>query len=248
VSGGLCGIFGSFFEKRPSPPVQEGTVMPNTDVAHYLRDNLPERHAQFADAYALGASASAPVSLGVSPLDFALLHAGLVDRECFYKSGGWALRPRGPQGVGDFSARWFPSDNLPYWAVDLGLLTGNVRTDDSGYEESEASPPQWAGAEIAGWGYGLGQLDFMATEWGNAKDWLGANDWKDPFVMLPKSADILSWYCIQFGSLRMGVAGYNAGIPRVSRNQNNPDAVTSGGDYSADVIARASGFGFSRAV
>lgn len=215
-------------------------------LANYLRESLPNRHAQFADAYAQAAGARAPVGpLSVSVSDFALLQAGLIDRESFYKgSGGWALRPRGPQGTGDPATRWMDASNFPDWVTDLGLLTGNIRTDaDTGYQEAEVAPPQWAGAEVPGWGYGLGQIDFAT--W---KDWLASNDWKDPFVNLDKSADILSGYCVQLGTLRLGVAAYNAGVDRVYRNRSNPDVVTSGGDYSADVIARASGFGFSRSV
>jgi hypothetical protein len=39
-----------------------------------------------------------------------------------------------------------------------------------------------------------------------------------------------------------GIAGYNMGLQRMSRNYNNIDDHTTGGDYSNDVVARAQYF------
>lgn len=42
--------------------------------------------------------------------------------------------------------------------------------------------------------------------------------------------------------LKAGIAGYNMGLQRMSRNYNNIDDHTTGGDYSNDVVARAQYF------
>lgn len=241
IFGWLENFFKSFrstdFAKSVASPGPK-IAMPN--LGDYLASNLPSRLAQFSDAFAQAANARA--TLGMSPQDFALLHAGVIDRESFYAGGGWALRPRGPDGTGDPSPRWYDEEAIPNWASELGLLTGNVRMDDEGNSQVEVRPPAFAGASVPGWGYGLGQIDFVS--W---KDWLAANNWKDPYVNLDKSAEILAKALDDTGSVRYGVAGYNANLANVlsaKRRNLDPDIYTTGKNYSKDVIARAVNFGF----
>src|SRR6267378_3498740 len=82
--------------------------MSSVDIANYLRDKLPPMHAQYADAYAQAALNHQTIYL--KPIEFALLHAGVIDRES--KAGG-LLRPRGPGGTGDPTPRWFVNGREP---------------------------------------------------------------------------------------------------------------------------------------
>ena len=85
------------FEKQANTPVfeKQEESMSSVDIANYLRDKLPPMHAQYADAYAQAALNHQTIYL--KPIEFALLHAGVIDRES--KAGG-LLRPRGPGGTG----------------------------------------------------------------------------------------------------------------------------------------------------
>jgi len=233
--------------RNPVLPKQDASMedsdMTSNQVADKLRDELPSGHVQFADAYAQAAFAHAPVQL--KPYDFALIHAAIIDRE---SGAGIFLRPRGPEGVGDFKTRWYNEDSVPNWASELNLYTGNVRVKTETYEDGsveqvnqiEVSPPAYAGAEVSGWGYGLGQIDFVS--W---RQWLDTHDWKDPFVNLNKSAEILSNGINRLGDIRYGIASYNAGLNH-NYGIGDPDRFTTSGNYSRDVLARANRFGFTK--
>src|SRR6266478_851087 len=63
-------------------------VQMTKNLGDYLREKLPNHLTQFSDAFA--SAANAHTTLNLSPQDFALLHAAVVNRESFYESGGWA--------------------------------------------------------------------------------------------------------------------------------------------------------------
>lgn len=234
------------FEKQANTPVfeKQEESMSSVDIANYLREKLPNMHAQYADAYAQAALNHQTIYL--KPIEFALLHAGVIDRE---SKAGALLRPRGSGGTGDPTPRWYTSGREPPWASELNLFTGNVR---SGYDENredgfreedtqvEVRPPAYAGASVAGWGYGLGQIDFASN-----REWLDANNWKDPYINLDKSAGILSDGIERFGDIRLGVVAYNAGYNH-AYGSGDPDRYTTGKNYSKDVISRANAFGFDK--
>lgn len=208
---------------------------------------LPSRHAAYATAYAEAAQVNRTSLL--SSLEFALIHAALVDRESFTKDGYWALRPPGPSGVGDPSNRWYNDDAIPEAVEPLieALFTGRSRKDKHGKTQLEVRPPKWADATYPGWGYGLGQIDFAAPkkfEGLTNKDWLAKYDWKNPRFNLMRSAAILLDSLVHFNDIRMGVAGYNARFDLV--DLKDPDKFTTGHDYSEDVLTRATRFGLDR--
>lgn len=216
-------------------------------IAELLVQKLPTRHAPYAAAYA-NAAALNPTSL-LHPIEFAIIHAALVDRESFTKDGHWALRPPGPSGIGDQGNRWYNDDAIPEAVEPLieVLFTGRSRKDKHGKTQLEVRPPKWADAPFPGWGYGLGQIDFAASrkyEGYTNKEWLEKNAWQDPKVNLLRSAVILLDAIVHFNDVRCGIAGYNTRFDLVAKS--DPDRFTTGHDYSEDVLNRAAKFGFTR--
>jgi len=104
----------------------------------------------------------------------------------------------------------------------------------------------------AGHGHGLMQIDDRSFG-----DWLATNDWTDPATNIEKGAQILSGkynYLAGQGLLdnlneadsqQAAIAAYNCGegnVAKVLRSGADIDSRTAGGDYSADVLARAAQF------
>jgi hypothetical protein len=203
-------------------------------LTQQLQQRLPPHLARWSSELAAAAVAHCPSA--VTLLDWALLHAGLIDRE---SGGGDQLQPRGPAGTGDHASRWFSV--VPPFANELGLLTGEKRKNAKGVTEYEVRPPAWGGATVPGWGYGLGQHDFVSN-----RVWLAGAGWKDARANLLKSAQLLRTLWNRFGELRTSVVAYNCGPTAAARAaaEGLPDKYTTGRDYSADVIARATSWGF----
>jgi membrane-bound lytic murein transglycosylase MltF len=103
-----------------------------------------------------------------------------------------------------------------------------------------------------GHGHGLMQIDDRSFG-----DWLAANDWRDPAVNIPQGVRILTGkynYLADKGALdglsdtdaqRAAIAAYNCGegnVLNVLKDGDDIDSRTAGGDYSADVLARAAAF------
>jgi len=71
-------------------------------------------------------------------------------------------------------------------------------------------------------------------------DWIATHDPLDPVASTDYAASILAAGVQHFQDLRAGIASYNAGIGNVT--VANPDVHTTGGDYSASVLAKADTF------
>jgi hypothetical protein len=158
---------------------------------------------------------------GVSPL----ILAGVLWREGDF---GTKLTPPGPAGTGDFAPR---------------AWTKNV--------DGSAMPMPPDGK---GWGRGLGQHD-----WYFDRDWLAANDWTDPYQNIRRIADKLiaraQHYAVRGLSdaqlLKATVASYNANEAKVLsavRANADPDSVTTGKNYAADVLAHAASYASAAGV
>ncbi len=103
-------------------------------------------------------------------------------------------------------------------------------------------------------GHGRGLMQIDDRSFG---DWLAANDWRDPAINIPIGAEILTGkYNFLAGkgvldnlsdaqAQQAAIAAYNCGegnVLRVLENGEGIDSRTAGGDYSADVLARAGQF------
>jgi len=244
VSGLLPSLFGGREDFSKSPPSSGADSEDDVNLIETVGDSLPQRHSQFATAYVKAARKWAPVDMNY--LDYSLILAAIIDRESY---AGYYLKPKGPEGTGDPTPRYFRADRIPEQIdslQDASLYTGNTKEDADGNTLVEIRPPAWAGAQVAGWGYGLGQIDFMSF-----KDWLASNNWKDPIINIRKSGEIFSKNLSSLnGDVRRAIAAYNAGVGRISKvdPEDDPDRFTTGGDYSSDVIARAQSFGLTRQV
>lgn len=205
-------------------------------LADGLREALPPRLGQFADVFAAAALETSPVV--ISPAKWALFGAAVIDREAFYRSGGWALKPPGPAGTGDPTLRW--RKGPPAWADQLGLLTGRTR-DKNGVRQYEIRPPTAGGATVAGWGYGLAQDDWETGD----RAFVESGEWKLPEKSIPHAfRKLRGIYDRAPGEtqerFQRTADDYNAGGRALTAA--DPDELTTGGDYGADVLARAAAF------
>lgn len=197
-----------------------------------LADSVNGQVGQYANQFAAAALSSCP--RGVDEYDWSLVLASICWRE---SRGGSVLLPKGPGGVGDTAPRW--KSSIPEYAKELSLFTGRTKVSENGVTLYEIAPPNYAGASYAGWGYGLMQIDFAT--W---RDWLDKETWKDPLENIAKGAEILSAYYDDLPSINHTIAAYNAGVTRVKRlDTDNVDTVTTGKDYSSDVLATAKMWG-----
>ena len=130
-------------------------------------------------------------------------------------------------GIGSRETEW----GLSKWYVDID----GVEDDDPG-----------DGVGDHGHGRGLMQIDDRWHE-----DFVRSGDWKDPRLNILKSAEILRQsynYLKNRGVsedalIHCAIAGYNAGPGRVWQGLSRgdgPDHFTTGKNYSADVLRRAS--------
>lgn len=116
--------------------------------------------------------------LGLNPFTI----VGLMLRE---SGSSLYLSPRTAAGVGDPTPRWFAKDSVPQWANDYALVSGRTRIKD-GVEQYEVVPPAAGGAEDAGWGYGLMQID-----WVSHRPFIESGAWKDPAKNIEYGARVL---------------------------------------------------------
>ena len=104
--------------------------------------------------------------------------------------------------------------------------------------------PSIIGAD--GTGHGLMQID--SGTWG---DWIAANDWADPYTNVKKGVEVFAGDLDFFSAkglsgddlTRAALAAYNHGPGNVWANiqaGRDPDAGSTGGNYSSDVFSRAS--------
>lgn len=212
---------------------------------------IPYRVRRWAQAAALAAVRTMPVqwmpaaaSSGDRLLAWAKVILAVMDRESF---GGDLLTPKGPGGVGDPTPR-----KISRVEATLRPLTRMVGTDATSGEALVVP------ADNTGWGRGLMQLDWMSQA--AARD----GRWRDPTVNVQLGAELLAGlfqgYALAgvkvsenrsgvaysdspIGTLRASLAAYNAGPGNVAaaiKRGLDVDAYTHGGDYSSDVVRRAS--------
>lgn len=156
--------------------------------------------------------------------------AGLGSRESHW---GLALKPKGPGGTGDFTAR--------HCVGRVELFRSDIHPPDS-----------------KGYGRGLFQIDFDWHEFARSGNWQDPRE--NIFYgckVLADSINTIKRRCTTIdGSiaikgfdpgmiLRYGLAAYNAGplaVLTVIREGKEIDSCTTGKDYSADVLSRAGWF------
>jgi hypothetical protein len=131
-------------------------------------------------------------------------------------------------------AQWMPSVTLAAAKYNLkpSLILGVISVETGGQNI----------IGDAGHGHGLMQVDDRSH--GN---WLNSHsDGLDPASNIDYGSSILRWSIDYFnGEIRSGVAAYNAGAGGATnglRDSGNPDQYTTGGNYSAKVLARAAEF------
>ncbi len=143
--------------------------------------------------------------------------AGIGSRESRW---GLALKPRGPDGTGDFGPRRFPAK----------------------YREGSMPPDR------LGFGRGLMQIDYDYHEFARSGNWRDPQ--KNIYYavrLLRDYANFLKRKTDLDGHdlLRAAIASYNAGPGRILkaiRKELDYDSFTTGGDYSKDVLNRTGFF------
>lgn len=162
-----------------------------------------------------------------------VLLAAVMDRE---SEGSFTLRPHGDaSGTGDWTARvghWLHS---PHVRVVATLPVGWRIPDDT--DGKPHGGPYAVPEDGLGWGRGLMQHDFHRAL---------AFDWRDPAVNIVKGAELLADLLAEFPkALSSAVAAYNCGPANVRRAillGHDCDHLTTGHDYSADVLRRRASF------
>lgn len=160
-------------------------------------------------------------------------------------------------GQEDAFAAAIPAEAQPY--ADVILRVSREKGVDPfiivaiGMRESRwgtrLSPPGPGGTGDGGHGRGIMQIDDRSFG-----VWLLTNNWTDPYTNVAKGTDILKAKMAYVQShsnltgadlLEAAIAAYNTGEGNVVKSINAgmpPDTTTTGGDYSADVIAKASDY------
>jgi Transglycosylase SLT domain len=116
-----------------------------------------------------------------------------------------------------------------------GLVLGAIMDRESAGGKT-LSPPGPAGTGDQGHGRGLMQIDDRSHP-----EFTAGEGWKDPETNITYAAKLLrSLYDAGGGDLGAAVAAYNAG-PRALK-LTDPDVITTGRNYSADVLARADSY------
>ena len=138
---------------------------------------------------------------GLSPF----ILASIMDHE---SRSGDALAPKGEGGTGDRLNRWVTTDQLKNtydFAQPRGLLTGRSAKPGERFPDDyarrlygeinkssetryEIKPPAAGSATVAGWGYGLMQIDYATSGF---RQWIDARHWKAPRENIEKGAAIL---------------------------------------------------------
>lgn len=169
--------------------------------------------------------------------------AGIMERESI---SGAALYPKGPSGTGDWTAR------PPGWSIAKhGKIVTKLPLTD-GVQRWMPHPslpngPFYIPLDEKGWGRGLMQID-EAVHY----DWLHANDWTNPKVLIDKAAKELSANLALMakgglkGSLLVhaAVSGYNVAPSTAladARAGRSPDANTTGKNYARDTTGAGMG-------
>jgi soluble lytic murein transglycosylase-like protein len=174
-----------------------------------------------------------------------LLIVAVGDRESGWGFASGYTPQGGPDGAGDRKAR--PRKSPP----SSPALARFYRPGPDG-QPGTLVAPSWPNGAI-GFGLGLMQIDSEFNwEWANGgTDTQGQLRWAVPAENITKGAAILRGCIDQLGDVRAGVAAYNAGVGAVRRvlaAGGDVDAVTSGRNYSADVLARFDNHGGDRSA
>lgn len=179
----------------------------------------------------------------------------LMERE---SGSGAYLLPKGPTGTGDFIARRTQSNGTRV-ATDADFKSGWYRPKDS--SGTPYPDPLYIPTDGRGWGFGLMQLDRNGGSAGSLHAQILADGrWADPYWSM-KSAVLdhlrpdITYFVSQGLTgddiLRAALVAYNHGRANVMayiKAGRNPDELTTGKNYSADVLARiaklSAGFSF----
>jgi hypothetical protein len=113
----------------------------------------------------------------------------------------------------------------PAGTGDVGHGRGLMQIDDRPYHLTE-DDPRYNQKEAA---RSVVRMDFIES-----------GDWADPVKNIAFGAAHLRFYYDQADSLPAAIAAYNAGPKALTAR--DPDSVTTGGNYSRDVQARAAGW------
>lgn len=199
-------------------------------------------------------------SSGISPF----ILASIIDHESGF---GERLTPKGVTGVGDRLKRWVTDADLVgnySFARPQGLLTGRSVAPGERFPDDyarrlygetakvrryEVNPPKAPGAGAAGWGIGIGQIDYATS---GHRAWIESGKWKEPRESVAKVAEVLQSKMNAIKRalpnlsgddlMRAGLAAYNRGegnvIAKIKAGQS-PDAGNPNGAYGADRFATA---------
>lgn len=190
--------------------------------------------------YILAAAEQAAITEGVSP--FLLL--GVCYAESNY---GLALKPKGPEGSGDFIPR--PTSPDRDKRMKEAPLPGVVRkTLAEGIPSRKLAGPceAWV-PTTTGWGCGLVQFDYEAHY-----EFCKSGAWKDPVAIMGAAARLLKQNVASLKKLMPSLAGadlalaavaaYNAGAGRVAKmlkEGKGLDAATFHPGYASKIAKKA---------
>jgi len=191
-----------------------------------VADQMPAQAQQYADVIKRVASEQ-----GIDPL----LITAIGWRESKWGTTS-ALDVLGAEGTGDFRVRstaWV-NKNKPPNVMSVGGLYGKW------YAPKGWQPPFWVPADSRGWGRGLMQIDYAASQLIN---------WADPYENITAGAKIWkakrSYIVNHVPGLsdadydKAATAAYNTGEGNVTKSLLaglDPDTTTEKGNYSADVF------------
>ncbi len=172
--------------------------------------NLPPRLQQWFDFISNAAIRTKPNTIDIETWFKTI--AGIIDAE---SKGGEYLKPPGPAGTGDFGTRW--RDSVPNGAT----WTGATRMGQNGQTQFEISPPLIAPATRAGWGHGLGQIDWETGDETipGTRAWIESGNWADPEKNINKTAEFLQVDYARAQNLTDAIALYNAKNSKSARGQ-----------------------------
>lgn len=214
-------------------------------LAAQLGSALPATFAPILLPLANAVLGNVPDTGSLTPKQYGLLGAALAQRESGGKAGstsapgaalGGSTGLQGDQG----GSRW--RYGPPKWTTLFpGSLTGSTKPGTKG-TLYEVTAPAAFGGDAGYWAFSKVQLDFES--WYSDSDF--QTNWQDDNWALNAGLYQLSKSIDSLGSVHDGVASYNCGVgaARTARAAGiDPDTKTTGGNYAADIIARANAWG-----
>lgn len=242
---GLAALGVAWAYTRSRQQAEVATVDVQTALAALVA--IPYRSRKWSQTVARIAVDTAPS--GVDPVTWGQVLLGKLDRESW---GGDALRPTGAAGTGDWTARTL--DRLRRVAPALESQVRISADVPAGWitpkntDGSVVPGPYVIPGDGLGWGRGLAQLDWMSQPFART------GPWQDAETNLRQGAAFLAglyktltpWLATNVPAgtvspMRVAVAAYNAGPSAVKAAVlagRDPDTVTTGRDYSIDVLRR----------